>query len=244
MEHIHLTFQAGPKQAKILNELHLLGKICLNSETGYWEREGLAFKIAKKLLRATDQTIEQQFNDLEPIVMRMERDARAGNVTLQGTARAHLNKLKYYKELIYGGPAPKELTVDEINQKANHMKAVVTKEQYLDMSVCENIPKSSDLYKAAEYSYRYSLPIEVEYIQELDRLIQERKNWDVIFSNARIEEFIGENEVRFSHGIDNQLSLTIKVCESVNDKLKQACKVGDTVDVYVKNGMVTVKVSV
>jgi len=90
---IELTKMAGSRQKLLLIELEKQAIICLNKETGYWMRGALNCRIAKDLLLPTDKTINEQIADLEPYVLRLEKEAERIGAKLSGAARIKLNQL-------------------------------------------------------------------------------------------------------------------------------------------------------
>jgi len=98
---IPLLTKAGKRQKVLLFELEKQAIICLNRENGLWMREALMTKLAKDLLYPHDRTIEEKIQDLEPDVLRLERDAEVMGVKLSGGTRFLLDKLYSTKQKIY-----------------------------------------------------------------------------------------------------------------------------------------------
>lgn len=98
---IELTKGTGNRQKCLLIELEKQAIICLNRETGLWMRGALSCRIAKDLLLPTDKTIQEQIDDLEPSVIRLEKEAERIGAKLNGHARQRLNKLYEQKKEIY-----------------------------------------------------------------------------------------------------------------------------------------------
>ena len=92
---------AGKRQKILLSELHALAIIVQDRETGLWQREGLNCPLAKDLLKKTDKTLREQIEDIEPAVLRLEKDAAAAGVSLSGGARAQLEVLKATERFAY-----------------------------------------------------------------------------------------------------------------------------------------------
>lgn len=90
---IELTKGTGKRQKCLLLELEKQAIICLNRETGFWMRGALSCRLAKGLLLSTDKTIQEQIDDLEPHVLRLEKEAESIGVKLGGHARKRLNEL-------------------------------------------------------------------------------------------------------------------------------------------------------
>lgn len=99
---IKLLAGAGARQRLLLLELQSQAVICLNRDTGFWERGGLASKYAKNLLLKSDKTIDEQIKNIEPFILRNEADAKRLNVKLSGYGRSKLNNLYQIKQNIYG----------------------------------------------------------------------------------------------------------------------------------------------
>ena len=95
----HLIFRCGKRQAQLLIELEKQAIVCLNRENGYWMRGALSCRIAKDLLLPTDKTIDEQINDLEPDVLRLEKEAGKRGIKLSGGARDKLNGLYKLKNI-------------------------------------------------------------------------------------------------------------------------------------------------
>ena len=100
MQHT-LTQGAGNRQKCLLLELEKQAIICHNKENGLWMRGALSCRLAKDLLLPTDKTIDEQINDLEPSVLRLEKEAERIGAKLNGYARQKLNKLYEQKKEIY-----------------------------------------------------------------------------------------------------------------------------------------------
>jgi len=96
---VSLTKGAGKRQKCLLIELQKQSIICLNRETGYWMRGALNCKLAKDLLLPTDKTIQEQINELEPYVLRLEKEAEKLGVKITGSARKKLNDLYEKKNI-------------------------------------------------------------------------------------------------------------------------------------------------
>ena len=102
MQHfIKLTKGAGKRQKRLLLELEQQAIICLNKENGLWMRGALCCKLAKDLLLPNDKTIDEQIQELEPNVFRIEKEAQRIGAILNGYARQKLNKLYEQKKEIY-----------------------------------------------------------------------------------------------------------------------------------------------
>ena len=101
MQHT-LTKGAGKRQKCLLLELEKQSIICYNKEGGLWMRGALSCRLAKDLLLPTDKTIDEQIKELEPSVLRLEREAERIGAKLNGYARQKLNKLYEQKKEIYG----------------------------------------------------------------------------------------------------------------------------------------------
>ena len=100
MQHT-LTQGAGKRQKCLLLELEKQAIICHNKENGLWMRGALSCRLAKDLLMPTDKTIDEQIKELEPSVLRLEREAERIGAKLNGYARQKLNKLYEQKKEIY-----------------------------------------------------------------------------------------------------------------------------------------------
>lgn len=94
-----LTYRAGNRQKCLLIELEKLCVISQNSETKLWERGALSCKIAKDLLIPSDKTIDEKIKELEPSVLRLEREAKMLGISLSGFARQELQRLYEQKNL-------------------------------------------------------------------------------------------------------------------------------------------------
>lgn len=92
MQHT-LTQGAGKRQKCLLLELEKQAIICHNKENGFWMRGALSSRLAKDLLLPTDKTIDEQIKELEPFVLRLEKEAERVGAKLNGCARQKLNKL-------------------------------------------------------------------------------------------------------------------------------------------------------
>lgn len=92
---------AGKRQKCLLLELEKQAIICQNKENGLWMRGALCSRLAKDLLIPTDKTINEQIKDLEPYVLRLEKEAERIGAKLNGYARQKLNKLYERKKEIY-----------------------------------------------------------------------------------------------------------------------------------------------
>lgn len=95
-----LVEKAGKRQKCLLLELEKIGVIRQDKETGLWTRGPLASKIAKDLLQPTDCLIDEQIKELEPFVLRLEKEAEKLGAKLSGQARQKLNYLHELKKLI------------------------------------------------------------------------------------------------------------------------------------------------
>lgn len=93
MKHHGLTEKAGKRQKKLLIEMSNLAEITLNRETGLWRRGALTTRYAKDLLESRDKTIYEHIQDLEPYVLRLEKEAKILGIELQGGGRSRLNML-------------------------------------------------------------------------------------------------------------------------------------------------------
>ena len=100
MQHT-LTQGAGNRQKCLLLELEKQAVICHNKENGLWMRGALFCRLAKDLLLPTDKTIDEQIKELEPSVLRLEKEAERIGAKLNGYARQKLNKLYEQKKEIY-----------------------------------------------------------------------------------------------------------------------------------------------
>ena len=100
MQHT-LTQGAGKRQKCLLFELEKQAIICQNKENGLWMRGALSCRLAKDLLLPTDKTIDEQIKELEPSVLRLEKEAERIGAKLNGYARRKLNKLYEQKKEIY-----------------------------------------------------------------------------------------------------------------------------------------------
>ena len=100
MQHT-LTQGAGKRQKCLLLELEKQAIICQNKENGLWMRGALSCRLAKDLLLPTDKTIDEQIKELEPSVLRLEKEAEKAGAKLSGYARQKLNKLYEQKKEIY-----------------------------------------------------------------------------------------------------------------------------------------------
>src|SRR5690606_28339243 len=100
MQHT-LTQGAGKRQKCLLLELEKQAIICQNRENGLWMRGGLSCRLAKDLLLPTDKTIDEQIKELEPSVLRLEKEAERIGAKLNGYARQKLNTLYEKKKEIY-----------------------------------------------------------------------------------------------------------------------------------------------
>lgn len=89
-----ITKGSGKRQQILLLELEKQGIISQHFESKLWMRGALACIKAKDLLLKTDKTIDEQINELEPIVLRLEYEALKTNTILKGSARKRLNELK------------------------------------------------------------------------------------------------------------------------------------------------------
>lgn len=99
---IALTKGAGNRQKSILLELSDIGDICINMETNLWMRGALTHKVAKNLLNENDKTIEEKISQIEPVVLRNEKEAQRLGVKLSGIGRSKLNELYEWKKRVYG----------------------------------------------------------------------------------------------------------------------------------------------
>jgi hypothetical protein len=95
-----ITKGSGKRQQILLLELEKQGIISQNFESKLWTRGALACIKAKDLLLKTDKTIDEQINELEPVVLRLEEEARTINATLKGSARIRLDNLKNKKHAL------------------------------------------------------------------------------------------------------------------------------------------------
>jgi hypothetical protein len=100
MQHT-LTQGSGKRQKCLLLELEKQAIICHNKENGLWMRGALSCRLAKDLLLPTDKTIDEQIKELEPSVLRLEKEAERIGAKLNGYARQKLNKLYEQKKEIY-----------------------------------------------------------------------------------------------------------------------------------------------
>lgn len=98
---IELTSKAGKRQKCLLLELERQAIISLNRENGMWQRGALTCKLAKDLLLKTDKTISERIADLEPHILRNEKEAEKLGVKLSGAGRNRLNELYKLKATIY-----------------------------------------------------------------------------------------------------------------------------------------------
>lgn len=98
---IELTAKAGSRQKCLLFELSKQAIICLNRETNMWMRGALTCRLAKDLLLKTDKTISERIADIEPHILRNEREAERLGVKLSGVGRNKLNELYKLKKLCY-----------------------------------------------------------------------------------------------------------------------------------------------
>lgn len=89
---------AGKRQKRLLLELENQGIICQNKENGLWMRGSLYCRLAKDLLLPSDKTIDEQIKELEPSVLRLEKEAERIGAKLNGYARQKLNKLYEQKK--------------------------------------------------------------------------------------------------------------------------------------------------
>ena len=92
---------AGKRQKCLLLELEKQAIICQNKENGLWMRGALACRLAKDLLLPNDKTVDEQIKELQPSVLRLEKEAEKTDVKLTGYAREKLNKLYEQKKEIY-----------------------------------------------------------------------------------------------------------------------------------------------
>lgn len=88
-----LQKKAGKRQIKILVEFQKRGIITYDKERNLWVRGALSTRFAKDLLNKNDKTIADEIAELEPFVLRLERQAASHGVELKGTARQKLNGL-------------------------------------------------------------------------------------------------------------------------------------------------------
>lgn len=105
MKHNDLCVKAGPRQKLILIELEKRCEIVLLREDGLWAREAYTSRLAKNLIRPSDKTvhekireIDKKIKDLEPVILRLEKEAEILGVKLDGGARARLLSLKNEKK--------------------------------------------------------------------------------------------------------------------------------------------------
>jgi hypothetical protein len=92
---------SGKRQRCLLLELEKQAIICYNKNNGRWMRGALECRLAKDLLLPTDKTIDEQIKELEPSVLRLEKEAEKIGAKLNGYARQKLNKLYEQKKEIY-----------------------------------------------------------------------------------------------------------------------------------------------
>ena len=92
---------AGKRQKCLLFELEKQAIIYQNKENGLWMRGALACRLAKDLLKPNDKTIDEQIKELEPSVLRLEKEAERIGAKLNGYARQKLNKLYEQRKEIY-----------------------------------------------------------------------------------------------------------------------------------------------
>jgi hypothetical protein len=97
-----LTKRAGKRQKCLLLELEKQAIIFFDKENNLWMRGALACSLAKDLLQPNDKTIDEQIKELEPYVLRLEKEAERIGAKLSGNARQKLNKLYELKKAIYG----------------------------------------------------------------------------------------------------------------------------------------------
>ena len=95
-----ITKGSGKRQQLLLLELEKQGIICQDFESKLWMRGALSCIKAKDLLLKTDRTIDEQINEHEPIILKLEEEARKINATLRGSARIRLDNLKNKKHAL------------------------------------------------------------------------------------------------------------------------------------------------
>lgn len=98
---IELTAKAGSRQKCLLFELSKQSIIVLNRENNMWMRGALTCRLAKDLLLKTDKTISERIADIEPHILRNEREAERLGAKLSGAGRNKLNELYAIKKMIY-----------------------------------------------------------------------------------------------------------------------------------------------
>lgn len=92
---------AGKRQKCLLFELHKQGIISQDKDTGLWMRGALSCRLAKDLLLASDKTIGEQIQEIEPYVLRLEKEAEAIGLKLKGNLRRKLDDLHKQRDNVY-----------------------------------------------------------------------------------------------------------------------------------------------